>query len=410
MNENKLSGKQLNLLLCSSDSIHTKTSQIKFYKELLSKNFNTTFFDLIDYFKSFGRSESESYIKKIINKFQIILITTDKPYFNFNFFSELKKINKELIIVYTDGDGVLNYPSYSINFINDIDLYAVTDSLKVVSYLNKNNTKAFFWYTQYKQDFFKLDDRLKTDDVIFYGGSQNRMEYLNYIEENNINLSKYGRGFHSDFTPIKTLNKLINRSKIGLSLNFVQKEREWKNKYFNDFNNCKQVKGKNLEIPLCGTFLLAEYLKDLDELYVNKKEAVFFEDKKEMIELIKYYLENNEEREQIALAGYNKALNNFEGSIMIEKLIKEINNIYFNREKNFINKNKITNKQEVDWFVTWSLNYAFIFFNNKNYKAFLDMIKVIKYGVPISYVSYKLKQLIIYKVSQFKNFLFLKKK
>ena len=45
-------------------------------------------------------------------------------------------------------------------------------------------------------------------------------------------------------------------------------------------------------------------------------------------------------------------------------------------------------------------------FNNKNYKAFLDMIKVIKYGVPISYVSYKLKQLIINKVSHLKNFLF----
>ena len=129
-----------------------------------------------------------------------------------------------------------------------------------------------------------------------------------------------------------------------------------------------------------------------------------------MIELIQYYLKNSEEREQIAMAGYNKAVNNYEGNVMTEKLVKEIKDFYLKREENLKNKNQIKYKQEVDWYVTWSLNHAFNFFNNKNYKAFLDMIKVIKYGVPISYVSYKLKQLIINKVSHFKNFLFLKKK
>ena len=410
MSGNKSSKNQLKLLLCSSDRTHIKTSQIKIFKELLFMNFNTTFFDLFDYFESFGRTQTENYIKNIIKDFQIILIQTDKPFYNFNFFKELKKINNEIIIVYTDGDAIQNFPSYSVNFINEIDIYAVTDSLKVVNYLNKNNTKSFFWYTQYKQDFFKLEDRLKINDVIFYGGSKNRKDYLNYIEENNIRLNVYGRGFQPDFTPIKTLNKFINKSKIGLSLNFVQQDRKWKNNYFNDFNNCKHVKGKNIEIPLCGTFLLAEYLEDLEELYINKKEAVYFENKKEMIELIQYYLKNSEEREQIAMAGYNKALNNYEGSVMTEKLVKEIKDFYLKREENLKNKNQIKYKQEVDWYVTWSLNHAFNFFNNKNYKAFLDMIKVIKYGVPISYVSYKLKQLIINKVSHFKNFLFLKKK
>ena len=65
-------------------------------------------------------------------------------------------------------------------------------------------------------------------------------------------------------------------------------------------------------------------------------------------------------------------------------LLQEINNICFSRKKNLINKNN--NKQEVDWFVTWSLNYALPFLDNKNYKASFDMLRVVKYGVPIVYI------------------------
>ena len=75
---------KIKLLLCSSDQIHTKTSQIKIYKEKLNQSFETTFFDVFSYFKLYGRSETEKYIKNIINKFQVLIITTDKPYYSFD--------------------------------------------------------------------------------------------------------------------------------------------------------------------------------------------------------------------------------------------------------------------------------------------------------------------------------------
>ena len=36
-----------------------------------------------------------------------------------------------------------------------------------------------------------------------------------------------------------------------------------------------------MEIPLSGTFLLTEYFEDLNEIYTNNKDAVYFETKKE---------------------------------------------------------------------------------------------------------------------------------
>ena len=67
-------------------------------------------------------------------------------------------------------------------------------------------------------------------------------------------------------------------------------------------------------------------------------------------------------------------------------------------------------KMEKDYFVTWSLNYALFFFINKNFKSFFDMLKVVKYGVPIRYLVFKVKQVLLNIIHNLKDFLFNKKK
>ena len=333
MNDGESFNKKPRLLFCSSLYFHQKTSYIEIYKKHLEENFNVTYLDILSHFKSYGRKETEKNIKKKINQFEIICFTTDKPYYNFNFFKELKKINNQIVIVYTDGDAVTNFPAYCINFINEIDLYAVNDSLSVVNFLKRKNINSILFTAVYNQDFYKIINRKKINDVIFYGGNdENRQNYLSYIKENNINLTLLGKGFNSYFTPIDQLNEQINKSKIGLSLHTVVRK-NWRNSFFNEFNKYKGIKGKNIEVPLSGTLLLAEYFDDLNHLYINKKEAIFFETKLEMIELIKYYLKNDEKREEIAQAGHLKALKNFEGNLMVKNLIKEINKIIFNKKK-----------------------------------------------------------------------------
>ena len=411
MNGNDVLKKKPSLLHCTSLYFHQKTSYLKLYTKHMEKNFNYTYFDIITYFKSHGRKETENYVKNIIYRFDIICITTDKPYFSFNFFQKLKKINKKLIIVYTDGDALTNFPSYSINFINEIDLYAINDSLAVINFLKKNKKNAMLWTAVYNNDFYKIENTKKTNDVIFYGGvDEIRDDYINDIKQNEIKIGLFGKGFNNYFTPIEKLNIEINKSKIGLGINSISKKEIPETKYFKEFEFVtKHIKGKNLEIPLSGTFLLTEYFDDLNEIYTNNKDAVFFETKKEMTQLIKYYLKNEEIREEIALSGHLRAIKNIEGNVMANKLINEIYKIYENIDKNHKEKTIIKHKAEKNIFVTWSLNYAFIFFSQKNFKAFFDMLKVIKYGIPINYILTRIKHLIINILIILKNTFFKKK-
>ena len=94
-----------------------------------------------------------------------------------------------------------------------------------------------------------------------------------------------------------------------------------------------------------------------------------------MTQQIKYYLKNDEIREEIALSGHLRAIKNMEGNVMANKLINEIYKIYENIDKNHKEKIIIKHKMEKKIFVTWSLNYALIFFNLKHsYKIYLPLI------------------------------------
>ena len=67
------------------------------------------------------------------------------------------------------------------------------------------------------------------------------------------------------------------------------------------------------EILGCGCFLLTYHIKNngFDELFERGKHLVTFKNYKEMINLIDYYLEHDDEREKIAEAGYKLVINNY---------------------------------------------------------------------------------------------------
>lgn len=65
------------------------------------------------------------------------------------------------------------------------------------------------------------------------------------------------------------------------------------------------------EVMACGSFLLTNKIKGngFDELFTDRKDLVVYKNNKEMLELIEYYLKNEEERKKIADNGYQLMIN-----------------------------------------------------------------------------------------------------
>lgn len=89
-------------------------------------------------------------------------------------------------------------------------------------------------------------------------------------------------------------NKILNESKIALV-------------FLSSLNKDTYTR-RCFEIPATKTFMLSQYTDDLANMFEPDKEAVYFKTPKELVEKAAYYLEHEEERERIALAGYERLM------------------------------------------------------------------------------------------------------
>jgi len=69
-----------------------------------------------------------------------------------------------------------------------------------------------------------------------------------------------------------------------------------------------QIKGRNFEVPGCGGFMLTGRAEDLESYYEEGREVACFETISELIDKIRYYLSHEDERTDIAEAGYRRTL------------------------------------------------------------------------------------------------------
>lgn len=122
-------------------------------------------------------------------------------------------------------------------------------------------------------------------DVKVSGDAWQGKKYWNLIKNNYAGESVYGDEY------IKRINGM------DICLHFLRK------------GNRDSQDSRTFEIPACKVFMLAQRSSLHEQFFEENKEAVFFDNKEELLQKVKHYLQNNEERKDIAIAGYNKCFN-----------------------------------------------------------------------------------------------------
>lgn len=141
-------------------------------------------------------------------------------------------------------------------------------------------------------------------EVTFIGTKeQDRLEHLQFLAEHGITVHIYGWSvaehglherlvFHHTHLYGDAYNAALGCSKI--SLNFLRK-----------LNRDLQT-SRSVEIPAAGGFMLAERTAEHQRLFKEGVEADYFDTKEELLEKVRYYLNNDNKRNTIAKAGYER--------------------------------------------------------------------------------------------------------
>jgi spore maturation protein CgeB len=82
---------------------------------------------------------------------------------------------------------------------------------------------------------------------------------------------------------------------------------------------------KYTEAMACGTFVLADKPEDLDNFgYIDGKHLVIYNDLKDLKDKIRYYLEHEYEREEIAKNGMKFVRENFNNDVITSMMLSKI--------------------------------------------------------------------------------------
>lgn len=189
------------------------------------------------------------------------------------------------------------------------DLSLTTSKNAISKYIVEGATPMYKDYAGNEKIYKNLNLK-KEYDVGFVGASYGvRGKYIEYLEKNGINVYAKGSGWYNGFAEDHEMIEIFCKSKIVLGFSTVGKN-----------DDIYILKGRDFEVPLTGSMYLTGFHNELKEYFDIGKDIQTYNSKEDLLEKVKYYLQNKKDRENIAAEGYTKCLKKYTAKIAYEKV------------------------------------------------------------------------------------------
>ncbi len=193
-----------------------------------------------------------------------------------------------------------------------IDLNIVLDnpSFGGKPYISDNLKTLTLWTPESQRLYHPVEN--PTIPVSFIGSLRyaDRAEYIPYVKERIPELVVAGGQRESNLSTHKYAEAISNSK---MTINFASHGMGY-----------QQMKGKVLHAMASRTLLLEQRNPSTARLFVPQIDYIDFSSKDELVWLIKYFLENEKERLEIAQNGYNKFLKNYTAQIFWDKVMSRL--------------------------------------------------------------------------------------
>lgn len=231
------------------------------------------------------------------------------------------------------GDDQWRFDDFTSHYANHFTYCITTDKFSIPKYqiLGQSNVIYSQWAAIDIHDIpvfkgYKYD-------VSFVGGFHPyRKWFIDSLSKRGIKIEAFGNGWENGPLSANEMNELFTNSKINLnignsnSFDIRYLLSHWRVLllHFRSTKNASQIKARNFEIPYFGGFQLTDYAPTIENYFDIGKEIVCYKDIDEAELLIRYYLNNEEERESIKKASHIKALEKHGYINRLEEVLEQI--------------------------------------------------------------------------------------
>lgn len=229
----------------------------------------------------------------------------------------LEKLKEKYTTVNWFGDDTWRFDNYTSKYAPYFSWSITTDKFAIDKYkkLGVDNIFRSQWAAIDKHDEPSFDGDYKYD-VTFIGAKHPyRKWFTDQLRKRDINVQCFGYGWDNGPLTNEEMNYIFRHSKINLNLansNFLDLKYLLASPYniahaIKSTKTMSQIKARNFEIPYFGGFQLTDYVPTIEEYFEVGSEISCYSSLDEAELLIKYYLNNSSEREEIRLNGNNRS-------------------------------------------------------------------------------------------------------
>jgi glycosyltransferase involved in cell wall biosynthesis len=214
--------------------------------------------------------------------------------------SEMKQLRDSGILMVGMGlDCPRQYIKYIKEVIPNYDFY-LTAGISTVEPIKKLGCKVMYFPPACREGYHRILKNVRRNKDCLYIGNvaghpsgERRLELFNLVKQK-FEVDGYGYGLkdkliHDDFI------ELLNSYKIGLEFDLAE---------FGTWDEPVNLNHRIFEYISCGLMTIAPQREDIATVFDFDKEIIGFRNSNELLDKIKYYLDNESESKKIAKAGY----------------------------------------------------------------------------------------------------------
>lgn len=215
------------------------------------------------------------------------------------------------------GDDQWRFDGFTSRYANHFSYCVTTDKFSIQKYSEVGQKNVIYsqWAAINTHEVEKFDGYQY--DVSFVGGYHPyRRWFIDRLLKKGIKVEAFGHGWENGVLSDREMNKLFISSRINLNIsNSTSFDFRYLVSGLKPFLNslrsrkvASQIKARNFEIAYFNGFQLTDYVPSIENYFDIGKEVICYKDVDEAEQLIKYYLSNTNERENIKKTSNQRAM------------------------------------------------------------------------------------------------------